>query len=49
MEKSPRVHGAQVCKMGYLLVYIHLRQSLEISGGNVDEEDSGYLKMGECI
>ena len=33
-------------KWGYFLVYIHLRQGLKISGGNVDEEDSGYLKRG---
>ena len=28
-------------------MYVHLRQSLKISGGNVDEEDGGYLKIGE--
>ena len=27
-------------------MHIHLRQSLKISRGNVDEEDGGYLKMG---
>ena len=27
-------------------MYIHLRQSSKISGGNVDEEDGGYLKIG---
>ena len=32
--------------MGIFLVHIHLRQSLKISGCNVDEEDGGYLKMG---
>ena len=37
--------GAQIREWGYFLVYIHLRQSLKISGGNVDEEDGGYLKM----
>ena len=34
-------------KWGYFLVYmyIHLGQSVKISGGNVDEEDDGYLKV----
>ena len=33
--------------VGIFLVYIHLRRSLKISGGNVNEEDGGYLKMEE--
>ena len=37
--------GTQVREMGVFLVNVHLRQSLKISGDNVDEEDVIYLKM----
>ena len=30
-------------------MYIHLQQSLQISGGNVDEEDGSYIKTGKDL